>query len=160
LISQRGREVMLGDGDATLVALTEPLDTTHRPPGDMLVLRVPWPQLAPSLADTQNCFLRRIPCGTPALSLLTDYVNIAWQERTLADRDLQRVLVRPLYDLMAVAISATRDAVHTAQDRGLRAARLHAIKQDIATRLDQADLSVSALAPRHGCTPRFVQRLF
>ena len=160
LISQRGREVVLGDGDATLVSLTEPLDTTHRPPGDMLVLRVPRPQLAPRLADAQDCVLRRIPYGTPALGLMTDYVNVAWQEQTLADGDLQRVLVPHLYDLMAVAIGATRDAMHMAQDRGLRAARLHAIKQDIATHLDQAGLSVSALAARYRCTPRFVQRLF
>jgi AraC-like DNA-binding protein len=160
LISQRGREVVLGDGDATLVSLSEPLDTTHRPPGHMLVLRVPKPQLASRLADVQDCVLRRIPYGTPALGLLKDYVNVAWQEPTLADGDLQRVLVPHLYDLMAVAIGTTRDAVYMAQGRGLRAARLHAIKQDIATHLDQADLSVSALAARLHCTPRFVQRLF
>jgi transcriptional regulator GlxA family with amidase domain len=42
----------------------------------------------------------------------------------------------------------------------LRAGRLDAIKQDIAASLDRADLSVAALADRHGCTPRCVQRLF
>ena len=43
---------------------------------------------------------------------------------------------------------------------GLRAARLHAIEQDVARNLDQPDLSVAALAVRHGCTPRFIHRLF
>jgi AraC-like DNA-binding protein len=42
----------------------------------------------------------------------------------------------------------------------MHAARLHAIKEDIAGHLDQPDLSVLALAERHHCTPRFVQRLF
>jgi AraC-like DNA-binding protein len=42
----------------------------------------------------------------------------------------------------------------------LRAARLHAIKQDIARNINHPDLSVTTLAARHGCTPRFVQRLF
>jgi len=92
--------------------------------------------------------------------LLTDYVSIAWQKQTLANRDLQPVLVSHLYDLMAAMIGATRDAAELAEGRGLRAARLHAIKQDIARNLDQPDLSVTALAIRHGCTPRFVQRLF
>ncbi len=160
LISQRGREIVLGDGEATLVSLTEPLESTHRPPGGLLVLRFPRPQLAPHLASAQRCFLRRIPHGTPALRLLTDYVSIAWQKQTLANRDLQPVLVSHLYDLMAAMIGATRDAAELAEGRGLRAARLHAIKQDIARNLDQPDLSVTALAIRHGCTPRFVQRLF
>ena len=160
LITQRGREIMLGDGDATLVSLTEPLETTHRPPGDMLVLRVPRPALAPHLADARDCILRPIPCGTPALGLLTGYVNIAWQDQALADRNLQPLLVPHLYDLLVVTIGATRDAAHAAHDRGLRAARLHAIKQDIARHVDRANLSLSVLAARHRCTERFVQRLF
>ena len=73
---------------------------------------------------------------------------------------MQHLVVAHIYDLMAVTVGATRDAAETAQGRGLRAARLHAIKQDIARNLDQADLSVAALAVRHGCTPRFIQRLF
>src|SRR5262249_53756238 len=118
LISQRGREVVLEDGDATLVSLTEALDTTHRPPGDMLVLRVPRPQLAPRLAQAQDCVLRRIPYGTSALVLLTDYVKVAWREQTLADRALQGLIAPHIYDLIAVAVGATRDAMHAAQDGG------------------------------------------
>jgi AraC-like DNA-binding protein len=159
-ICQRGREITLSDGDATLVSLTEPLDTLHRPPGDMLVLRVPKPALAPHLNEPQDCILRRIPSGTPALGLLSGYVNIAWQEQTLADRDLQPLLVPHFYDLMAVTIGATDDAAHAAQERGVRAARLHAIKQDIVRHADRADLSLSVLSARHRCTERYVQRLF
>ena len=46
LVRQCGREIELGEGDATLVSFTETLDTAHRAPGDMLVLRFPRPQLA------------------------------------------------------------------------------------------------------------------
>src|SRR5262249_40918938 len=41
-----------------------------------------------------------------------------------------------------------------------RAARLRAIKQDIAIGLDQPDLSVATIAARHRIKPRWVQRLF
>jgi AraC-like DNA-binding protein len=160
LISQRGREIVLGDGEATLVSLTESLETIHRPPGDMLVLRFPRPRLAPRLSGAQDSLLRRIPRNTQALRLLTDYVEIARDEHRVADRELQHLMVTHLYDLVAVAIGATRDAAEAAQGRGVRAARLHAIKQDIARNLDQANLSVAALADRHRCTPRFLQRLF
>jgi AraC-like DNA-binding protein len=159
-ISQLGREIVLGDGEATLVSLSESLDGAHRPPGRLRVLRVPASLLAPRLAKGQDNFLRRIPPGSPALRLLANYVNIAWPEHAPVSHDLQHLLVSHLYDLMAVTIGATPDAVETAQNRGVHAARLLAIKQDIARYLDQPDLSVSALAARHRYSPRLVQRLF
>ena len=73
---------------------------------------------------------------------------------------LQHLFAKHVYELMALAIGATRDAAELAKGRGLRAARLHAIKQDIAGNIDQPGLSVKALAARHGLTPRCVQRLF
>jgi transcriptional regulator GlxA family with amidase domain len=55
---------------------------------------------------------------------------------------------------------STRGAEEAANAGRLRAARLHAIKQDVERCLDRPDLSVVALAERHCCTPRQVQRLF
>jgi AraC-like DNA-binding protein len=158
-VAQRGREIVLGDGDATLISLTEPLETMHRAPGDIFVLRFPRPELAPRLAAPQDCIMRRIPHGTEALGLLSHYINITWRHDTWTQRELQQVLVAHFYDLIAVAIGATRDAAELAQGGGLRVARLHAIKQDIARNLARRDLSVAQLARRHGCTPRVIQRL-
>jgi AraC-like DNA-binding protein len=42
----------------------------------------------------------------------------------------------------------------------LRAARMQAIKADISSRLGDGDLSVSAVAARHGVTSRYVHKLF
>ncbi len=47
-----------------------------------------------------------------------------------------------------------------AEERGISAARLQAIKTDILKNLGSRDLSLSALAARHRVTPRYVQRLF
>jgi AraC-like DNA-binding protein len=151
---------VLGDGDATLVSLTDPLESTHRAPGELIVLRCPRPQIVPRLSGDRDWFMRSIPQGSPALGLLVDYAKIACRDETLASGDLQRMLVGHLYDLMAVSLGATRDAAHAAQGRGLRAARMHALKQDIAARLGSSRLSIAALAGRHGCTERFIQRLF
>jgi AraC-like DNA-binding protein len=159
LIGQRGREIMLGDGEAALVSLTDQLDYTNAPPGDFLVLRFPKSQLAPRLSTAQDCFMRVIPREAPAVRLLSQYINVVRND-TLADGGVQHLVVSHFYDLMAVAIGATRDAMETAQCGGLRAARLHAIKQDIARSLDQPGLSVATLAGRHGLVPRQVQRLF
>ena len=158
-LAQRGREIVLGDGEATLVSLTDTLETAHGAPGDVLVLRFPRPQLAPRLASVQDCRLRRIPRDNTALGLLIDYVNITQDQQPPANGGLQRLVVSHLHDLAAAAIGATRDAAEMAQG-GVRAARLHAIKRDIANNLARPDLSIGALAVRHRCTPRFIQRLF
>jgi AraC-like DNA-binding protein len=159
-LSQRGHEIMLGGGEATVVCLTEPVDAMHRAPAHFRALRVPSALLMPRLAGWQDPFLRRIPSESAALRLLINYIDHTWQEKMLASPDLQHLIVSHLYDLMAVAIGATRDAAEVAQTGGVCAARLLAIKQDIARYLDQPDLSVSAIAARHRCTPRLVQRAF
>ena len=46
------------------------------------------------------------------------------------------------------------------QQPGERAARLHAIREDIANRLDEPELSLARIAAMHRVKPRYVQRLF
>src|SRR5262249_40795615 len=159
IISQGDRELMLGDGEATFVSEAEPASFTHYPPGDVLALRVPRAAFARYVTGIEDCFLRRIPSDTPALRLLRQYIEIVRNGQNLANCELQHVVVAHVYDLMAVAIGATPNAAHAAQDHGLRAAKLHAIKQDIANNLGRPDLSVATLAEGHGCTPRSIQRL-
>lgn len=160
LIEQDGKELVLGDGEAVLVSSADPSSFTHRPPGDVLGMRVPRSRLAPLLHDAERRFMQKIPRSTPALNLLTKYVGLTWEEGVATSPELKHLMATHIYDLMAVAVGATRDAEAAAQGSGLHAARLNAIKQDIAMNLDQPGLSVTALAARHGCTPRFVQRLF
>jgi AraC-like DNA-binding protein len=159
-ISNGREELVLGDRDATLVSLREAYSFTHYPPGDVLLLRVPRKQFAPLVTGVDERYLRCIPSVTPTLRLLTDYIKLAQDDQRIMCPELQRLVVGHVHDLMAVMVGATRDVAETAEGRGLRAARLHAIKQDIARNIDQPDLSVATLAVRHRCTPRFVQRLF
>jgi AraC-like DNA-binding protein len=60
---------------------------------------------------------------------------------------------------VAVALGATRDAAEFARGRGVRAARLHAIKKDIVANLDR-DFSPDVIAGRHGISARYVRMLF
>jgi AraC-like DNA-binding protein len=160
LVGQRGREITLDDGEATLVSLTEPLECTQGPPGELLVLRFPRSRLAPLLSRGDDRFMRRFPRDSQVLRLLSDYINVTSDERMMTVPELPRLMADHLFDLMAVTLGATRDAAEIAHGRGVRAAQLHAIKQDIAGNLANSDLSLTALAARHGCTPRLVQRMF
>ncbi len=154
-------ELVLGDGEAVFMSMAEVCSYTHRAPGDILALRVPRARLGPLLSTSvDDCLFRRIPAGTPGLKLLTNYVAMSRDDSTIVGRDLQHLVVNHVCDLLAVVVGATRDAGVAAEMGGLRAARLRVIKQDIDRNLERSDLSVAELAQRHGCTPRFVQRLF
>ena len=116
--------------------------------------------LSPLVADLEGAYGRAIPASNPALRLLVSYVDILEEAGTFAAPELRRQVVVHIHDLIALAIGATRDAAEIARNRAGRAARLRAIKTDIANCLDQPDLSVATIAARHRIKPRWVQRLF
>jgi hypothetical protein len=89
-----------------------------------------------------------IPAENPALQLPTRYIGILEQTGAFAVPELRRQAVIHIHDLIALAIGATRDPAEIAKRRGARAARLRTIKEDLAARLDQPDLSVATIATR------------
>ena len=65
-----------------------------------------------------------------------------------------------VHDLALMALGATREAGELAAGRGVRAARLKAIKMDMERRLTMPDLTADAVAGRHGISPRYLHSLF
>ncbi len=159
----RGREVILHPGDAMLMSCAEP--TTVRPMtpqerGRFFSLRLPRAALAPLVTNLDDAVLRLIPASTGALKLLANYVGMLGDDEALATPDLRRLVVTQIYDLAALAIGATGDAAAVAEGRGVRAARLRAIKADIAERLAHDDLTVAAVASRQRISESYVRKLF
>jgi AraC-like DNA-binding protein len=159
----RGREVILHPGDAVLTSCAEP--ATNRPivpleRGLFFSLLLPHAALAPLVTNLDDAVLRLIPHSTGALKLLANYVGILSDDEALATPALRRLVVTQIYDLVALAIGATRDAAAVAEGRGVRAARLRAIKADIAERLAQDDLTVAAVASRQRISESYVRKLF
>jgi len=157
---QLGRTPDVVRGQAIVLTSGEPGFMRVLRPDDYFNLLVPRRFLSPLIADLDAAYGRPIPAESPALQLLTRYIGILQEAGTFAVPELRRQAVIHIHDLIALAIGATRDAAEIAKSRGARAARLRAIKEDIATRLDQPDLSVLTIAARHRITPRWVQRLF
>jgi AraC-like DNA-binding protein len=73
---------------------------------------------------------------------------------------LQTAFANHVCDLVALALGATRDAAELARTRGLPAARLHAMKDDIRKHCHQPDFSVHVIAARYSVSARYVQRMF
>ena len=67
-------------------------------------------------------------------------------ERWLQKPELRRLAVTHIHDLIAATVGATREALASAEGRGIRAARLRAIMADITANLEDGDLTVADVA--------------
>ena len=156
-----GREAMIETGDAFLLPCGDCASIQVPDEGQFTSVRVPRAALAGNVIDLEDTYCRRIPRDTPALMLLKRYVALLDDEAVaLADASLQHSAVTHVYDLLAKTLGATRDAAVLADGRGVRAARMKMIKNDIARHLTDARLSVHTIAARHKVSARYVQRLF
>jgi AraC-like DNA-binding protein len=125
----------------------------------VLALHVPRTALAPQLHGGDRAFARPIPAQSEPLRLL-DHVLLGMQTTARMSPELQRLSVLYVYDLLSLALGATPDAAEAASSRGLRAARLYSVKNDILANLHRTDLTVASVAKRHHISPRYVQMLF
>ena len=104
--------------------------------------------------------LRRtiVPAGSQPLRILISYLDSLEQMESLVEPRVRRLVAAHIADLAAFVIGASRDSVVAAG--GARAARLAAVRRDIADNIARPDLSEAAVAARHGISPRYLRRLF
>lgn len=160
VVSQGDRELELGTGQAALVSLGDVAAHILRQPTNFLNFAIPRAVLRDRVDNLEDAMVRPIAADNAALRLLVDYVALTTGRHTPLDADLQRTFGVQLLDLVALALGATRDGAELAQGRGVRAARLAAMKADIKAHLRDEGLSVHDVARRHKVTPRYVQMLF
>jgi AraC-like DNA-binding protein len=152
-ITQRRFRSDAEPGDGVLLVYREAAVLDFRQMG-YTAIRVPIAALAPLTRNIPALAGARVPRETPALRLLLAY--LASLPATADDPRLNALVAGHAYDLMALAIGATRDAAEQARS-SVRAARLAAIRNDL--RQDPA-LTLDDLARRQGVSPRYVQMLF
>jgi AraC-like DNA-binding protein len=161
LASQHGQETTAMRGDAFLLRAGAGTLVHVPEAGRITCLRLPRASIATRVKDLDGALCRRIPRDTPPLLLLKRYLGVLDEVvAELAMPNIQHSAVVHVHDLLALTLGATRDAQEVASVRGVRAARLNAMKDDILRNLKDQALSVGAIATRHNVTPRYVQRLF
>lgn len=160
VMSAHGRETTIGGGDATLLSSTEPSVTHIHTSSKFHCLALQRAKLMPLVFDLDAAVATVIPGNVEAVRLLSRYVESLGDDISLASPELRQLAVSHVYDLAAVALGATRDAAVVSQKRGMRVARLEAIKSDIAESASDASFSIEAVARRHGVSPRYIRRLF
>src|ERR1035437_9074 len=153
-------EMTLRHGHAML--LNYSVSRTISRPGlvDHRVVRLPRAALSPLVRNIDDAVLCRIPRGTGMLSLLRNYVDAVFDDPALALPEMRQLIIAQLCDLIAVTLGATRDATAVAGGRGIRAARLRAIKSDIEAHLTYSDLSPGVVARRQEVSDSYIRKLF
>ena len=159
MLSHRGRELS-PIGDAVLLSAADVMRIDVASGSQCPMVALSRRRLAPLVPGLEDAFMRPVPRDSEALQLLTRYVRLFDDQQSLATPELRSLVVNHVYDLVALALGPTRDAAAVANGRGVRAARLNAIKTEILNRLNSHKLSLAGLAARQGVTPRHVQMLF
>jgi AraC-like DNA-binding protein len=160
IVSGRSGEVALRDGDAMLLSYSESRTIARPGPVYHRIVRLPRAILSPLVRNIDDAVMRPIPRGTGTLKLLTNYVGALMDDPVLATPDMRQLITSQLCDLIAVTLGATRDAAAVAEDRGIRAARLRAIKSDIEAHVAEPDLSPTAVAKRLKISDSYIRKLF
>jgi len=157
--SQRGREVSVGSGDATLLLHGEPSSVTHARISfqGLIVPRAPIAALVTNLEDAA---MRPIPHANDTLRLLMSYVEAVGRDLAIRPPELRSLVATHIHDLVAMIVGASHDGVAIAEERGVAAARLAAVKADVIEHIGCEDINLLAVAARQGMTPRSIQRLF
>jgi AraC-like DNA-binding protein len=160
LVSGQRGETTLRDGDAMLLSYSVSRTISRPDLVDHRVIRLPRAALSPLVRNIDDAVLCRIPRGTGMLRLLQSYVDAVFDDPAPAIPQMRHLVVAQLCDLIAVTLGATRDAAAVARGRGIRAARLRAIKDDIEAHLANGDLSPGAVAKRQGISDSYMRKLF
>lgn len=153
-VQQRQREGSPGLGDGVLLVYREPAELDFSD-ATYISVRVPFTAISPLIKNTAAAAALCIPNNLEALSLLRHYM--ANLPRRFTDSRLGQLSATHIYDLVAMAVGATAEGQEIATQRGVRTARLEALKSDV---IEGKAANINQLAARHGITPRYIQILF
>jgi AraC-like DNA-binding protein len=159
LATQSGRDVVLTRGDAIALSGSEVGSLTTFRTGRIATVEFPNGALLPLLGGPASPRARRIPKDAPVLRLLRGYLRSFCADGGTAVARLQQLAIAHIYHLAAVALGASRETAEIANGRGIRAARLQALKNDIEANL-QHDISLTDIAARHRVSARYLRMLF
>jgi AraC-like DNA-binding protein len=131
----------------------------HGQPSEGFYVSLPRAQLT-SATSGLNAMLRGTAPLTPQWRLFFNYARSLHVELSELGPDEAAQCANHVQDLALMALGATREAAEIAAGRGVRAARLKAIKADIENHLTAPDLSPERIATRHKISLRYLRALF
>ncbi|MER8378267.1 AraC family transcriptional regulator [Mesorhizobium sp. M0142] len=161
VMKHRGREEPIGNGRALMMS-GEEVGLNLIQPGGMRFVNMSFSlrQLSPLIGDPASVLMQPLPTTSGAMRLLLDYVQSIQDADDALTPETWQLAATHIFDLAALAMGATRDAAEIARGRGVRVARLRAIKADIVAHGGHGELSAEDIAARHHLCARYVRKLF
>jgi AraC-like DNA-binding protein len=160
VMSQLGREATTAVGGGVLSSNADVSAVVLSETARIVAIGLPRKLMMSFVPALEETFVQPLPKDLGVLRLLISYLDILHDAPALQTPELQLAAATHIHDLCAIAIGATRDAAEIARGRGLRAARLRAIKSDVVRNLGDQSLSAAVIGQRHRVTPRYVHKLF
>lgn len=155
----RGQDFVVSPGDALVMPLDRPVRWvfTER-------------SIATSVFVEPEAVRARLPrfdpegpmafaAGMPGLDLLFSHARSVMQSRSVGP-SIAEVTARQLIDLASFALGNVRHPDEVGATESVRAARFRAARADVDGLFRQPDLSIRALAAKHGISVRYLQLLF
>jgi len=126
----------------------------------LTVINLPIELIAPRVKGLDIHLMKKVGnLSTPELRLLAGYTKMLQMEEQISS-ELAMLISIHIQDLLTLLLGAKGDETEIASGRGLRAARLKAIKQDIVAHITDSKLSITQVAIRQGVSPQYIRALF
>lgn len=156
---QRERETVINEGNGVVMRAAEPARFGSATAYRTINVVIPEAILGSLVSNRDMLSMTVVPEDNEVLRLLVGYIELLLAQPDLLTPATCHLAAAHIQDLAAMAIGATRDAAETAAGRGLRAARLAAVKADIVANLGRPNLSVPEVARRQKISPIYVRKL-
>jgi AraC-like DNA-binding protein len=157
-VAQGDVQGVLAPGEGILIDAVRAMDSRCVVQSDTWVVHAPdaaLRELRPRADKTATLLRREASLTRMMMGVIEAYHRLG----DLATPDIGASTAQYLADLMTLALGADADGTHVAEGRGLKAARLQAVLDDIARHYTDAAIDAAAVARRVGVTPRYVHLL-
>jgi AraC-like DNA-binding protein len=156
----RGQEHVMQNGAGVLFSDVETGFTSTRPRSSrFLGLRLPRRKLSSLVPHLDRSSMHVITGESASLRLLVEYLRCLSAPIAQGSSGVDRAVGAHILDLIALSLGQSPES-SAASGGGLRAARVQAIKAEVAKNFSNADFSIATVAARLNVTPRYIHKLF
>jgi AraC-like DNA-binding protein len=146
-------------------AILMPTDSVHEAVNQNTIsiafVVTPRSLITPRVSDLNSVLMKKITStSAPELHLLVGYTRMLIQMKHDLSPQLASLVSAQVQDLLTLLCGARGEKSEIATNRGLRAARLNAVKSDITRHITDSDLSIGWVAQRQGISPQYIRALF
>ena len=153
------RDKMVEVGEGVLVSNATASFVANNAAGRCLSVAIPSKTLLRLVPGSEDLARTAIASDSMEMRLLRSYV-VTLLEGPPASAAMLQAASNHVLDLVALALGAKGDVAHVAGRRGLRQARLEAVRRSILARLHEPGLSPRDIARENAISERYVRKLF